>query len=73
MSKLIELTINEKMLASDNTEFSFQIIDPAYASDRPHHPRPILILGGALAVSFFLGLVLSLIKHLYLLRQSNEK
>lgn len=73
MSKLIELTINEKMLASDNTEFSFQIIDPAYASDRPHHPRPILILGGALTVSFFLGLVLSLIKHLYLLRQSNEK
>lgn len=57
---LIEMQINEIMLANVTEEFAFEVIDPATASDSDDYvkPRKVLLLVSGLIAGFMFALVL---------------
>jgi uncharacterized protein involved in exopolysaccharide biosynthesis len=57
---LIEMQINEIMLANVTVEFAFEVIDPAIASDSDDYvkPRKVFLLASGLIAGFMFAIVL---------------
>ncbi len=70
ISKLIESSLSEKMLASNNEEFTFEVIDPAIPSERPYSPKKLLIVSISSILGIFFGIIASLV--LFFLKTENK-
>ncbi len=68
INRLIEVQVNQRMLATVTMQYSFRVVDPALPADRddPVRPKKLQIS----AAGLFIGLVLGVLLAIFVRRQS---